>query len=118
MSEMTPEMYIKIAADANALVGKVIRKLSTMQMVPEFSSKEMTVQDAADLIGLPAESVRAGILNGWLPIGVAVRNGKEVKEAKPGCRMTFYISPRKVWEETGHIWRGRKALKEMMACRN
>ena len=65
------------------------------------------IADASKLTGLPETSIRAGILYGWLPIGVATKNGKQVHGNTDG-RLNFYIFPRKVWEVTGHVWRGKE----------
>lgn len=56
--------------------------------------------------------MRAGIIAGWLPIGTATRNNQRVEkveeiDSRLG-RINFYISPKKLHEETGHIWRGEK----------
>lgn len=58
-----------------------------------------------------AEVIR-GVLEGWLPIGKATRNGKlitniEEMNSKYG-RINFYISPKRLWEETGYLWKGEK----------
>lgn len=104
---MTAEEYITQATGSDSMISKLAREL-TGARVPEFSNEEITVQDASALIGLPESAIRAGILNGWLPIGVATRNGKQVSDVK--SRTQFYIFPRKVWEVTGHVWRGKEAL--------
>lgn len=54
--------------------------------------------------------VRAGIISGYLPIGVATRNGKQILDVneitiKKG-RINYYVSPKKLYEETGYLWRG------------
>jgi len=80
-----------------------------MPQMPEFSSESLSVADASKLIGLPATAIRAGIVYGWLPIGVAIQNNKPAKSLS-GDRITYIISPRKIYEVTGHIWKGKKAL--------
>ena len=52
--------------------------------------------------------VRAGIIVGWLPIGIATRNGSVIKDireidSKKG-RINYYISPKRLFEETGYLW--------------
>ena len=58
--------------------------------------------------------VRAGIISGWLPIGRATRNGKtitSIDEMNSRCgRINYYISPKKLYEDTGYIWKGEKEL--------
>lgn len=65
---------------------------------------------AAQVYGKDPTWVRAGIISGWLPIGTATRNGVLVTDVhdiglKNG-RINFYISPKKLWEETGFVWKG------------
>lgn len=54
----------------------------------------------------------AGVISGWLPIGKATRNGQLVTKiedmnSKYG-RINFYISPKRLYEETGYVWKGEK----------
>lgn len=70
------------------------------------------VSVAAKVYGKDASWVRAGIIAGWLPIGVAIRNGEKVSavdqiNSRLG-RINYYISPKKLYEETGFIWKGRE----------
>ena len=102
---MTPEDFVKESTKIQNVIETLARELSGTR-VPEFSSEPMTVKDASMLIGIPEESVRAGIIHGWLPIGVATSNGKEIHKQCSG-RANFIIFPRKVWEVTGHIWKGK-----------
>lgn len=78
----------------------------------EFMEGSVPVSVAARVYGKDASWVRAGIVVGWLPIGKATRNGQLVTKieeinSKLG-RINFYISPKKLWEETGYVWRGEK----------
>ena len=78
----------------------------------EFMKGSVPVSVAARVYGKDASWVRAGIVAGWLPIGKATRNGKLVTtieeiDSKLG-RINFYISPKKLYEETGYVWRGEK----------
>jgi len=80
--------------------------------MPVFGIGCVPVATAAKVYGHDANWVRAGIILGWLPIGVATREFKQVTSleemsAKYG-RINFYISPRKLWEETGYVWKGEK----------
>lgn len=77
-----------------------------------FTRGSVPVAVAAKVYGKDASWIRAGIVAGWLPIGKATRNGKLVTkieeiDSKYG-RINFYISPKKLWEETGFIWKGEK----------
>ena len=76
----------------------------------DFAKGSVPVSVAAKVYGKDAAWVRAGIVVGWLPIGTATRNGEQVRKieeinSKYG-RINFYISPKKLYEETGYIWKG------------
>ncbi len=78
----------------------------------QFAEGSVPVSITAKVFGKDASWVRAGIISGWLPIGKATRNGKlitsiEEMNSKYG-RINFYISPKRLWEETGYIWKGDK----------
>lgn len=78
-----------------------------------FALGSVPVVVAARVYGKDAAWVRTGIVSGWLPIGRATRNGELVTDisqmnSKYG-RINFYISPKKLWEDTGYIWEGEKA---------
>lgn len=78
----------------------------------EFAEGSVPVAVAARVFGKDSSWVRAGIIVGWLPIGKATRNGKlitkiEEMDSKFG-RINFYISPKKLWEETGYVWKGER----------
>lgn len=105
------EEYIDKTAQVHQFAEEVARIISGIPQIPEFSSENMTVADASQLIGLPATAIRAGIVYGWLPIGVAVKNNKPAKSLSGG-RITYIISPRKVYEVTGHVWKGKAALNK------
>jgi hypothetical protein len=106
---MTPEevnLYVKENAEVHQFAAEVARIISGIPQMPEFSSEILTVADASQLIGLPVTAIRAG-----LPIGVAVQNNKPAKSLSGG-RITYIISPRKVYEVTGHVWKGKAALNK------
>ena len=69
MSEV--DTYIKKNVEIHQFAAEVARIISGIPQMPEFSSESMTVADASQLIGLPITAIRAGIVYGWLPIGVA-----------------------------------------------
>ena len=90
---MTPEevnLYVKENAEVHQFAAEVARIISGIPQMPEFSSE---------------------IVYGWLPIGVAVQNNKPAKSLSGG-RITYIISPRKVYEVTGHVWKGKEALNK------
>ena len=103
--------YIKENSEVHQFAEEVARIISGIPQMPEFSSENMTVSDASKLIGLPITAIRAGIVYGWLPIGVAIQNNKPAKSLSGG-RITYIISPRKVYEVTGHVWKGKAALNK------
>lgn len=78
----------------------------------EYSNGSVPVAVAAKIFGKDPSWVRAGIIAGWLPIGTATRNGQKVTDIKQMNsrygRINFYISPKKLYEETGYLWKGEK----------
>lgn len=78
----------------------------------EFHPGSVPVAVVARIYGKDASWVRAGIVSGWLPIGKATRNGNlvtsiEEMDSRYG-RINFYISPKRLYEETGYFWRGER----------
>lgn len=67
----------------------------------------MTIKQAADIVGVAPEWVRAGIISGYFPVGIATRNGKQVtdvQEMHGKGRITYVIFEDKFKEVTG--WTG------------
>jgi hypothetical protein len=68
------------------------------------------VSVAARVYGKDPAWVRAGIIAGWLPIGTATRRGRKITDVKEIDsrlgRINYYISPTKLYEHTGFMWRG------------
>lgn len=80
--------------------------------MPEFPMGSVPVSVAAKVYGRDACWVRAGIISGYCPIGTATRNGKEIfdiqdMDSRKG-RINYYISPKKLYEQTGYVWKGEK----------
>lgn len=65
--------------------------------VPEFSTGYVPVKVAANLMKKSEIYVRECIRDGTLPIGIV---------KKEGNRSNVYISPMKLWQETGILWDG------------
>ena len=89
----------------------IARVLMSANSVPEFGEKGVPVAGAARVFGMDATWVQAGIISGWLPIGIATQDKQQVtdiKQMEQGKRTNYYISPRKLWEWTGYIWRGEQ----------
>lgn len=81
-------------------------------MENEYKTGSVPVAVAARVFGKDASWIRAGIIAGWLPIGKATRNGKTITsidemDSRRG-RINYYISPKRLQEETGFIWKGEK----------
>lgn len=76
-----------------------------------FEMGGVPVKVAASVYGKNHEWIRVGIVVGWLPIGVATRDGKRITnldEMDPRLgRISYYISPLKLYQETGYIWNGK-----------
>lgn len=78
----------------------------------EFPNGSVPVKVAARVYGKDSCWVRAGIISGWLPIGMATRKGQTVTsidqmDSKYG-RINYYISPKLLYQETGYLWKGEK----------
>lgn len=76
----------------------------------EFGKGSVPVKIAARIYGKDSCWIRAGIITGYLQIGTATRNGKVITnidemDSRKG-RINYYISPKKLYEETGYIWKG------------
>ena len=76
---------------------QIARAIAGIAIVPEFSMEKIPVKLAAKIYGKSENWVRKGILEGWLPIGHATESEH---------RINVYISPKKLWEDTGFIWKG------------
>lgn len=79
-----------------------------------YSYGSVPVSVVAKVYGKDASWVRAGLILGWLPIGNATRNGKPVTSiaemnGKYG-RINYYVSPKRLYEETGYLWKGERTL--------
>lgn len=78
----------------------------------DFYEGSVPVCVAARVYRKDSNWVRAGIINGWLPIGYATRNGEIIDSIEKwnvgSGRTNFYISPKKLYEDTGYVWKGEK----------
>lgn len=91
-----PEDLIQLGL-SNEIAEQIARTIVGIVTVPEFSTKRLPVKVAAKVYGKSEMWVRNGILEGWLPIGHATASEN---------RKNVYISPKKLWEDTGFIWKG------------
>lgn len=82
-----------------------------------YNSGSVPVAVVARVYGKDASWVRAGIISGYLAIGVATRGGKQITDVndmdfKKG-RINFYISPKRLYEETGYLWKGERTYVDV-----
>ena len=78
----------------------------------EYAYGSVPVKVVARIYGKDQSWVRAGIITGYLDIGTATRGGKRITKleemnGKYG-RINFYISPKRLYEETGYMWKGER----------
>ena len=76
-----------------------------------YVNGSVPVAVAAKVYGKDPAWIRAGLITGYLPIGKATRNGKEVTDLAMqghGGRINYYISPKLLYEATGYIWDGTR----------
>lgn len=73
-----------------------------------MSKNSVPVKVAAEIYGKDPAWVRAGLISGWLPIGVATRNGKQITDINElnssYGRINYYISPKLLYEHTGYVY--------------
>lgn len=101
---MTAKETVHELYSAQQIAEHVYRMLLSSMRYPDFGIGGVPVATAAKVFGKDQGWVRQGIIDGWLPIGhatPAIRGNSD--------RMNFYISPKKLWEETGYVWRGGEA---------
>lgn len=68
-------------------------------------ARNVPIKVAAKVYGKDPAWVRFGILTGYLPIGVATRDGKIATLEGKG-RINYYISPLLLYKHTGYLWEG------------
>lgn len=107
---MNDNKTVETLTEAQQIAGHVCRILMDgIRTAPEFPEGSVPIAIAAQVYGKDATWVRAGIIAGWLPIGRATRNGEIITDisqmdSRYG-KINYYISPKKLWEDTGHIWK-------------
>lgn len=100
MQETVQELH-----DSQQIAEHVARYLLSASQYPVFGTGGVPVEVAARVYGKDATWVRQGIEDGWLPIGYMT---------KSGAKRNFYISPKKLWEDTGYIWKGGDRSAEIL----
>lgn len=77
-----------------------------------FPTGSVPVSIAAKVYGKDPCWIRAGLISGWLPIGYASRNGKAITDIQDinsrSGRINYYISPMKLYQDTGYLWEGKR----------
>lgn len=91
---------VGILKDSTHIADRVARVILSAAQYPEFGIGGVPIVTAAEVYGKDATWVRQGIEDGWLPIGHVVWRGS---------KRNFYISPKRLWEDTGFIWKGEQA---------
>lgn len=107
------EETVEFLHNAQQIAAHVVRMLmSSTQAIPEFPCGDVPIPVAARVYGKDANWVRAGIVCGWLPIGRATRNGQQITEIEQMDsrygRINYQISAKKLWEDTGYVWKGER----------
>lgn len=77
----------------------------------DYVNGSVPVAVAAKVYGKDPNWVRAGLITGYLPIGKATRNGKQITDLAMqghGGRINYYISPKLLYEATGYLWDGTR----------
>ncbi len=72
--------------------------------IPDFDGKNISVKEAARLMGKDQQFIRQGIIRGILPIGTAFKKtiiDQKWGTEKESTQYDFYISPKLLWEYTG-----------------
>lgn len=104
----------RLAGAIAEAILKVLNDAIPKENVPTFPPGDVPVSVAAKVYGKDQTWVRAGIIAGWLPIGRATRRGELITDISQmdssKGNISYHISPKKLWEDTGYIWNGEKAL--------
>ena len=61
-----------------------------------FGAKNITIKEASKIIGKSEQFIRQGIIEGYLPIGVAFKRGNS-------SHYSYYIIPKRLYEFTGYV---------------
>lgn len=109
---MTTEDIRYLGVAIERAVAEAVKK----REIPELAHGCVPVTLVANIYQRDASWVKAGIIAGWLPIGIATRKGKQITDlaemdSKLG-NINYYISPLKLWQDTGYVWRGERKLAE------
>lgn len=78
-----------------------------------YVNGSVPVAVAAKVYGKDPCWIRTGLITGYLPIGKATRNGKQITDLAQqghGGRINYYISPKLLYEQTGYLWDGTRDI--------
>ena len=64
--------------------------------IMNFDARNITIKEASKLIGKSEQFIRQGIIEGYLPIGVAFKRGNS-------SHYSYYISAKKLYDFTGYL---------------
>ena len=78
---------------------QALRLLTSYISMPKFPACDVPVEFVAKVMKKDATFIRAGIEQGWLPIGFSQKSEK---------RTNYYISPKLLWEVTGILYQPEK----------
>lgn len=92
--------------EENETLEKLARMIENIT-VPKFLPGGVPIAVASAVYGKDAFFVREGIRSGWLPIGHCMPGNQ---------RDNFYISPYKLWQDTGFVYTGQRP-EEIQAMR-
>lgn len=73
--------------------------------MPEFRKGNVPIKVVSEVMGMKPDTIRNKMEDGTLDLGVIYRARK--KRGKRSYRNT-YISPKKLYELTGYIWKGEE----------
>ncbi len=103
---MTGQKQIQV----NELVDAICKAIAEKQ-IPKFADGKVPMKVAQRVTGKSAIWIQTGIIMGWFPVGIAVKNDKQVTsidEIKSNERIDYTIFPKAFWEQTGYVWQGEK----------
>lgn len=73
-----------------------------------FESGSVPIRIVAKIYGKDPSWIRAGLITGYLPIGIATRGGIQITSIKDLNgkigRINYYVSPKLLYEKTGYYW--------------
>lgn len=102
---------VKDLTQSKEIAEHVCRSLASAVHLPEFGIGSVPVSVVAKIMGKDATWVQAGIVFGWLPIGIATQEKQLITSKEQWDRKkktNYYVSPKLLWELTGYVWKGKE----------